>query len=84
MENSDIQKLAEELKKGEKKEDPFISKNVWLNRIGLIILVAGMFPELLNLYSHEFYQIFRWCVYLAAATWIFKIIKSEIKSFWNS
>lgn len=83
MTDSDIQKLAKELNK-EKKEDPFISKNVWLNRIGLLILVIGMFPALLNQYPAEINTIFKWVFYLAVATWIWKIIKSEIKSFWNS
>lgn len=68
----------------ERFNDPFISKNVWLKRIGLIILVGGMFPELLDMYWPEIYNILRWCFYLAAATWIWKILKSEIKSFWNS
>ena len=83
MEDSDIKKLAKELNK-EKKEDPFISKNVWLNRIGLIILIIGMFPSLLDKYPTEINNILKWVFYLAAATFIWKIVKSEIKSFWNS
>ena len=30
------------------KDDPFLTKNVWLKRLGLFILIVGMYPTLLS------------------------------------
>ena len=57
--------------------DPFISQNVWLKRLGLIILVTG-----LGFSVHPVITVL--VVVLAVVTYFIKQIKDFFKSIWNS
>ena len=59
------------------KPDPFISQNIWLKRLGLLILLTGMgysvSPTITTI-----------VVVLAVVTYFIKQIKDFFKSLWNS
>jgi hypothetical protein len=67
-----------------KKQDPFISQNVWLKRLGLCILIVCMFPSLLT--NHEFgvVLIFKLVIFFAAVAYLIKLVKGFFKSLFNS
>lgn len=61
--------------------DPFISQNVWLKRLGLIILVVGM-----GLVSATpgIKLLIGIVIFLAILTYVIKQIKGFFSSLWNS
>ena len=68
--------------------DPFISQNVWLKRLGLFILIIGLFPGFFpGLFPESpdiVEKIFRFLLIAAIVTYGIKQLKDVIKSFWNS
>lgn len=62
-----------------KREDPFLTKNVWLKRLGLFILVVGMYPALLTADQVDFW--FKVILGLAILTYFTKHIIDFFKSF---
>jgi len=61
------------------KDDPFLTKNVWLKRIGLFILIIGMYPTLLS--SDQINIIFKIIIGFAIFAYIIKHTIGFIKSF---
>lgn len=69
----------------EKKESKsLISQNVWLKRLGLLLLICGLFPGLLVTYGDEINWLGTTIIILIIITFAVKIVKSFIKSIWNS
>ena len=64
--------------------DPFISQNVWLKRLGLVILVIAMFPAFYSSNMGVFGIILFVVAGLAVVTYAIKLIKGFFKSLWNS
>lgn len=61
--------------------DPFISQNVWLKRLGLIILVVGMG---LASATPEIKLLTGIVIVLAILTYVIKHVKGFFSSLWNS
>lgn len=61
----------------EHKPDPFISQNVWLKRLGLIILLTGLGYSINPLITTI-------VLILAVVTYFIKQIKEFIKNLWVS
>lgn len=55
--------------------------NVWLKRLGLLILIGGMFPDVLLTYPEESYNIIKWVVIFAGVAYGISLIKYFIKGF---
>jgi ABC-type xylose transport system permease subunit len=64
------------------KDDPFLTKNVWIKRIGFIILVVGLFPALLSDHKGIVTIIFIFVVVMAVITYFTKHIIDFFKSFY--
>lgn len=61
----------------EHKPDPFISQNVWLKRLGLIILLTGL--------GYSIHPIITTIILiLTIVTYVIKQIKDFIKNLWIS
>lgn len=65
--------------KNEIKSDPFLTKNVWLKRLGLFILIIGLYPTILS--TNEINIIFKILIGFAITAYVIKHIISFIKSF---
>lgn len=65
--------------KNEIKSDPFLTKNVWLKRLGLFILIIGLYPTILS--TNEINIIFKILIGFAITAYIIKHIIGFIKSF---
>ena len=63
---------------------PFLSQNVWLKGLGLLILIVGMYPTLFKENDGIFYILFVVVIGLAIVTYGVKLIKGLFKSIWNS
>lgn len=63
---------------------PFLSQNVWLKRLGLVLLVIGLFPTLYSKNTELFITILVVVIGLAIVTYVVKLIKDFVKSIWNS
>lgn len=61
------------------KDDPFLTKNVWIKRLGLFILIVGMFPSLLSSDQINFW--FKFIIVMIVLTYCTKHIIDFIKSF---
>ncbi len=61
--------------------DPFISQNVWLKRLGLIILIVGMGLASATPLVKSITIV---VVVLAILTYIIKLTKGFFSSLWNS
>ena len=72
MENTDI------------KNKPFLSQNVWLKRLGLLLLICGLFPGLLAVYGDEINWLGKTIIILVIITFAVKIVKDFIVSIWKS
>jgi uncharacterized membrane protein len=68
----------------ETKPSPFLSQNVWLKRLGLIILIAGLFPAFYSEHMGLFGIILFVVIGLAIVTYAIKLIKGFFSSLWNS
>ena len=62
----------------------FLSQNVWLKRLGLVILIIGMFPAFYSKNMGTFEIILFVVIGLAVVTYAIKLIKGFFKSIWNS
>lgn len=62
-------------------DDPFLTKNVWIKRLGLFILIVGIFPTLLNEYSVTLTIIFLIIIGLCILTYLTKHIIGFFKTF---
>lgn len=65
--------------KNEIKSDPFLTKNVWLKRLGLFILIIGLYPTILS--TNEINIIFKILIGFAITAYVIKHIIGFIKSF---
>lgn len=65
-------------------ESPFITKNVWIKRIGLLLLIVSLFPDLFFEYSNEFNEVFKYLLIFAGITYGIKLLKYFLSSIWNS
>jgi uncharacterized membrane protein len=65
----------------EKKDNSFISKNVWLNRLGLVILLVGMFPAIAAENTILTVIIITSVVIFALIAFFIKIIRAFFKTF---
>jgi len=65
--------------KSVKTEDPFLTKNVWIKRLGLFILIVGMYPTLLSSEQIDFW--FKVIVGLCILTYCTKHIIDFVKTF---
>lgn len=72
MENTDI------------KNKPFLSQNVWLKRLGLLLLICGLFPSLLVEYNDQIHWLGKTLIILVILTYIVKMGKDFIVSIWKS
>ena len=61
------------------REDPFLTKNVWLKRLGLFILIIGLYPTILS--PNEINIIFKILIGFAITAYVIKHIIGFIKSF---
>lgn len=59
--------------------DPFLTQNVWIKRIGLFILIVGIYPTLLTSDQINFW--FKVLLGLAIVTYCTKHIIDFFKSF---
>lgn len=66
------------------KSKSLISQNVWLKRLGLLLLICGLFPGLLVAYSDEINWLGTTIIILAIVAFAVKTVKGFIKSIWNS
>ena len=64
--------------------DPFISQNVWLKRLGLLILLCGLFPAVYIAHKGILVTIGMVVIILAIVTYFIKQLKDFFKSLWNS
>ena len=62
--------------------DPFISQNVWLKRLGLLILLCGL--GIISSKSPLVITIGTVVIILAIVTYVIKLLKGFFKSLWNS
>lgn len=65
----------------EKNDNSFISKNVWLKRLGLVILVIGMYPALAIKNSTLFIIITTCIVIFAIIAFLINIIRAFFRTF---
>ena len=63
------------------KDDPFLTKNVWIKRLGLFILTVCLFPTLLSEHSSVITIIFFIIVGLCILTYLTKHIIGFFKTF---
>jgi len=66
----------------EKQPDPFITQNVWIKRLGLFILVIGMFPVIYASHPAAVVLIGTTIVVLAVVAYAIKFIRELFKSLW--
>ena len=62
--------------------DPFISQNVWLKRLGLLILLCGL--GVISTHNPLVITIGTVIIILAIVTYVVKQLKDFFKSLWNS
>lgn len=63
----------------EKKEET--KGNVWLSRLGFIILIIGMFPEVAELFPDKTYFIIKWVIIFSIVAYGINLLKYFVKSF---
>jgi hypothetical protein len=66
------------------KSDSMLSQNVWLKRLGLLLLICGLFPGLVITYGDEINWLGKTIIILIIITFAVKIVKDFIKSIWKS
>lgn len=64
-------------------EDKKDEGNVWVKRFGLIILIIGMFPDVVFTYPDESMLIIKWVVIFAAITYGISMLKYLLGGFFK-
>lgn len=59
------------------------NKNPWLKRIGLLILLIGLFPSLATMYWEEVNSVMKWLIIFTAIAYVIYLIKTFIKDFFR-
>lgn len=57
--------------------------NVWIKRFGLIILIVGMFPDVVFEYPKESVLIMKWVIIFAGVTYGISLAKYLIGGFFK-
>lgn len=63
------------------KKDDKPKGNVWLARLGFVLLMFGMFPEIVGIYPEKSFLVIKWVIIFAAAAYVINLAKNFIKSF---
>jgi len=60
------------------------TQNVWIKRLGLLILVVGFFPTFAVMYWDQIHFVGKWIVIFAIASYVIYHVRGFLKSIFKS